>query len=71
MITLHCPKTLNSMLFVLLGCVSLCSPSLYYYYERVKKMKRVVKKCPEIKKEYRDCIKRKWRQVHVCAAINK
>ena len=33
MITLHCPKTLNSKLFVLLGCVSLCSPSLYYDYE--------------------------------------
>ena len=30
MITLHCPKTLNSKLFVLLGCVSLRSPSLYY-----------------------------------------
>ena len=24
MITLHCPKTLNSKLFVLRGCVSLC-----------------------------------------------
>ena len=30
MIILHCPKTLNSKLFVLRGCVSLCSPSLYY-----------------------------------------
>ena len=28
MITLHCPKTLNSKLFVLRGCVSLRSPSL-------------------------------------------
>ena len=33
MITLHYPKTLNSKLFVLRGCVSLCSPSLYYDYE--------------------------------------
>ena len=30
MIILHCPKTLNSKLFVLWGCVSLCIPSLYY-----------------------------------------
>ena len=33
MITLHFPKTLNSKLFVLRGCVSLRSPSLYYGYE--------------------------------------
>ena len=33
MITLHCPKTLNSKLFVLQGCEYLCSPSLYYDYE--------------------------------------
>ena len=33
MITLHCSKTLNFKLFVLLGCVSLCSPSLCYDYE--------------------------------------
>ena len=33
MITLHCTKTLNSTLFVLRGCVSLCSTSLYYDYE--------------------------------------
>ena len=29
MITLHCPKTLNSKLFVLRGCVSLRSPGAY------------------------------------------
>ena len=28
MITLHCTKTLNSKLFMLRGCVSLCSLSL-------------------------------------------
>ena len=29
MITLHCPKTLNSKLFVLLGCVYLCVAHLF------------------------------------------
>ena len=33
MITLHCPKNLNSKLFVLRDCVSLRSPSPNYDYE--------------------------------------
>ena len=73
MITVHCPKTLNSKLFVLRGCVSLCSPSLTIITKAeilisiVKKKKNekrllVNKKFQKLEKEYRDCIKRKWRQ---------
>ena len=71
MITLHCTKTLNSKLFVLRGCVSLCSPlfTMIMKAENIdinskKKEKRLVdfKKIRKLEKEYRDCIKRKWRQ---------
>ena len=59
MITLLCPNTLNSKLFVLLGCVSLCSHSLIMIMnaENIDINSKKKKK-----KEYRDCIYRKWRE---------